>query len=206
MTHSLHRFGSVDSLKHDFCWFMDQSKGINDKDVKPKALQFIAAAEAVGSENWADSKTGSIYRVDSETIKEHITDRCRIRGVFTRKEQVTAFLKEMKEKDLGLSVVIAGVLSEVVPAVREAGLTPHTINFSLGIWGKKELLPSDEVLAVTTMCGHHMIPPKFVNYIMKQVSKGAMTPEEGADELAGFCYCGIFNPVRCAEILRTGKG
>ena len=47
-----------------------------------------------------------------------------------------------------------------------------------------------------------MISPKFVDYIMKRVKKGKMTPEEGALKLATFCYCGIFNPIRCADIIQ----
>jgi hypothetical protein len=62
-------------------------------------------------------------------------------------------------------------------------------------------LPDDTTLAITTMCGHHMIPPKFVNYVMRRVTKGKITPEEGAKMLAEFCYCGIFNHVRCADII-----
>lgn len=51
MTHSLHRSGNIASQKKDFVWFMYQTKGVNDRNIKPKALEFIAAAEAVGSEN-----------------------------------------------------------------------------------------------------------------------------------------------------------
>ena len=58
MTHSLHRSGDIESQKKDFVWFMYQTKGVNDKNIKPKALEFIAAAEAVGAENWGDVKTG----------------------------------------------------------------------------------------------------------------------------------------------------
>ena len=47
MTHSLHRSGDIESQKHDFVWFMYQTKGVNDVGIKPKALEFIAAAEAV---------------------------------------------------------------------------------------------------------------------------------------------------------------
>lgn len=32
--------------------------------------------------------------------------------------------------------------------------------------------------------------------------KGRMTAEESALELATFCYCGIFNQIRCADIIR----
>jgi hypothetical protein len=201
MTHSLHRSGDIESQKKDFNWFMYQTKGVNNVNIKPKALEFIAAAEAMGSENWGDVKTGPITRYTSEEIREQITDKSRIRGVFTKKEQVIGFLERIKEKELGQSVVITGVLSEVLPACKEAGVTPHSINYSMGVWGKKDHLPDDVTLSITTMCGHHMIPPKFVKYIMHQVELGKMTPEQGAIRLSDFCYCGIFNQVRCAQII-----
>lgn len=202
MTHSLHRSGDIESQKKDFNWFMYQTKGVNDLNIKPKALEFIAAAEAVGSENWGDVKTGPITGYSVEEIKERLTDKSRLRGVFTRKEQVVEFLKRIKAKDLGQSVVITGVLNEVLPACREAGVTPHSVNYSLGVWGKKDNLPDDVTLSITTMCGHHMIPPKFVKHIIKQVEAGRLTPEEGSIKLANFCYCGIFNQVRCSEIIK----
>ncbi|EGO63820.1 hypothetical protein [Acetonema longum] len=202
MTHSLHRSGDIESQKKDFNWFMYQTKGVNDVNIKPKALEFIAAAEAVGSENWGDVKTGPITGYSVEEIKERITDKSRLRGVFTRREQVVEFLKRIKAKDLGQSVVITGILNEVIPACREAGVTPHSVNYSLGVWGKKDNLPDDVTLSITTMCGHHMIPPKFVKHIIKQVEAGRLTPEEGSIKLANFCYCGIFNQVRCSDIIK----
>ena len=201
MTHSLHRSGDIESQKKDYVWFMYQTKGVNDVDIKPKALEFIAVAEAVGSENWGDVKSGPKLRFPIEEIKSKLSDKSRLRGIFTKRSQVVEFLKQIKAKDLGMSVVITGVLSEVIRACREAGVTPHSVNYSLGVWGKKDDLPDDTTLSITTMCGHHMIPPKFVNHIMKRVQKGKMTPEEGARELAEFCYCGIFNHIRCANII-----
>jgi hypothetical protein len=201
MTHSLHRSGTPESMRGDYVWFMYQAKGINDKEIAPKAMEFIAAAEAVGSENWGDVKSGSILEYPVEEIKANVTDRSRLRGVFTTREQVVKFLKIMKEKDTGLSIVISGLLEEVLPACKEADVTPHTINFSLGVFGKKELLPSEQTLAVTTMCGHHQIAPKFVEKQVEAVRKGQKTPEQAAKELALFCPCGIFNQVRAAKLL-----
>lgn len=201
MSHSLHRSGSIESQKHDFCWFMYQTKGVNDKDIKPKALAYIEAAERQGSENWGDVKTGPITRFNSAEIKDHLSDKSRIRGVFTNREQVIGFLKEVKEKDLGMSCVITGLIDEVIPCCRAAGVKPHSANFSLGVWGNTGILPDADTLSITTMCGHHMIPPKFVQYIVEQVERGRMTAEEGAIKLSDFCYCGIFNQVRCANLI-----
>lgn len=202
MSHSLHRSGSIKSQKHDFVWFMYQTKGVNDKDIKPKAMIYIEAAEHQGSENWGDVKTGPITRFDAAEIKEKISDKSRIRGVFTKREQVIGFLKEVKAADVGQSCIITGLLSEVIPCCHEAGVTPHSANFSLGVWGNKGILPDEDTLSITTMCGHHMIPPKFVQYVVDQVDKGRMSPEEGAIKLSDFCYCGIFNQVRCSEIIQ----
>lgn len=201
MTHSLHRSGSIESLRGDYVWLMYQAKGINDKNIKEKAMEFIAVAEAVGSENWGDVKSGPKVAFSVEEIKSKISDQSRLRGVFTKKEQVVQFLRMIKEKELGISVIISGLLAETLEACKEAGLTPHTVNFSLGVWGKKELLPSEEILSLTTMCGHHMIPPGLVEEVMEEVKKGKMSPEEGGLKLALFCPCGIFNQVRAAKLL-----
>lgn len=203
MTHSLHRSGSIESLRGDYVWFMYQAKGINDKGIKEKAQEFIAVAEAVGSENWGDVKSGPRVCLSVDEIKSKISDQSRLRGVFTRKEQVIKFLKMVKEKDLGISVIISGLLKETIEACEEAGVIPHTINFSLGVWGKKELLPSEEALSITTMCGHHMIAPALVEEMKDLVRKGKLSPEEAGLKLATYCPCGIFNQVRAAKILAS---
>jgi len=201
MTHTLHRSGTIESLRGDYVWLMYQAQNINDTDIKRKAKEFIAAAEAVGCENWGDVKSGSILELGADTVKERISDRSRLRGVFTSRSQVVTFLQDMKRRNVGLSVVISGLLDEVLPACQEAGVTPHTINYSFGVWGKKELLPSEEVLAFTTMCGHHQISPELVKRMQKLVREGKTTPEKAARKLARYCPCGIFNHVRGAQLL-----
>jgi hypothetical protein len=146
-------------------------------------------------------KTGPITRFDAAEIKDKLSDKSRIRGVFTKRDQVIGFLKEVKAADIDQSCVITGVISEVIPCCHEAGVKPHSANYSLGVWGNKGILPDEDTLSITTMCGHHMIPPKFVQYVVDQVDKGKLTPEEGAVKLSNFCYCGIFNQVRCADII-----
>jgi hypothetical protein len=131
------------------------------------------------------------------------SDKSRLRGVFTRKEQVARFLRAIKERDVGRSVVITGILLPDLEACREAGVRPRTINYSLGIWGKKEKLPDETTLSISTMRGHHMISPKFAKHVMDQVEKSRMTPEEEAHRLATFCCCGIFNP--CAAPTSSGR-
>src|SRR5512135_774912 len=102
MTHTLHRQGTVESLRGDYVWLMYQSQGINDTNIKPKAEEFIAAAEAVQCENWGDVKSGSILELGTDHVKAHISDRSRLRGVFTSRSQVAEFLRRIKEREVGL--------------------------------------------------------------------------------------------------------
>lgn len=207
MTHTLHRSGTPESLLNDFPWLMYWSRGINDVNIREKCLRFIEAAEAVGCENWGDIKAGSILCRSPEEIKQNLTETSRMRGVFTSRQQVTDFLRLIKEKDMGMCVIVIGLLSEVLRACSEAGLRPHTINFSLGVWGKKSLLPPQEVLDITTMCGHHMVSPALVDKLIKDIRKGKTVPRQAARRCARLCPCGIFNPIRAAILFEeTSQG
>ena len=84
-------------------------------------------------------------------------------------QSVRNVITEIKGKNFGISIVISGLISEIEVLLKEIDLKPHTIHFSLGIFGKKEFLPSEETLKITSMCGHHCISPKLVVNLRKQV-------------------------------------
>jgi hypothetical protein len=200
MTHSLHRSGRFQEM--DYVWLLYHVRGVNDQNLVERLQQAIAIAEEAGAVNWGDVKTGTIVRVSSGEIKKKLTEKSRIRGAFSSRERLTQFLKKMKKADLGLCVIIAGLLDKVFQSCEEAGLKPHTVNYSLGVFGKKELLSSDDTLALTTMCGHHMIPDGLVTEIRKKVRKKKISAEKAAVTLAGLCPCGIFNQERAARLLQ----
>jgi hypothetical protein len=122
-------------------------------------------------------------------------------AVFNNKEDLTEVLKELKKADLGISVVVSGIFENVDECIEKAGLKHHTANFSLGIWGKTEKLPSNDVLEVTTMCGHALIASSLVKAMVKEIKAGTKTPEEAAKVLMPQCACGVFNPTRAAKLL-----
>lgn len=64
-------------------------------------------------------------------------------------------------------------------------------------------LPSNDILEVTTMCGHAMVSPNLVKAMAKEVKSGAKTPQEAAKLLAPNCDCGIFNIARAAKLLKA---
>ena len=203
MTHTLLRTGGVGSQKKEFCWLVHQTKGVNDQDCVRKMLEYIAVIEAVGGDNWGDKKSGSVLQVGSQIIKDNLKDNSHVGGVFSRRDMAVAFVREVAAKELGFSVILSGVLSEIAGICAEAGIVPDSANFSLGVWGRKDKLPDEKTLAITTMCGHHNVPRKFVEWVQQQVDEGSLSADEGARRLASFCYCGMFNPVRCAGILRN---
>ncbi len=199
MTHTLHRSGDRESLKNDFVWLMYQTKGVNDKNIAPKARVFIEAAEACNCVNWGDVKSGNVLEMPAEDIKARLTDQSRLRGVFVSRQDVAEFVKRIKAADLGISVVISGLLDEVQQICDEAGVKPHTINYSLGVWGNTQVLPPDDVLAVTTMCGHHMVASGIVEKMVDDVVEQRITAEQAGRELGKLCPCGIFNHIRAAK-------
>lgn len=205
MTHSLHRRGSRQSLAGDYVWQPYPAQGINDDDLPEKYLKIIEIVEKIGAPNWGDVKTGARIDVGLEKILANLSNRSRIRGVFTSKTDVIKFLREMKAADIGLSLVISGLIDEVLEACSSAGLKPHSINLSLGIWGRKELLPREEILEITTMCGHHMIAQGIVESVMEKVNKRQMSSSEASKELAKLCPCGIFNQVRAEELIKKSS-
>ena len=204
MTHSLHRVGreGVFGLENDLVVLCMPSKDINHEGSGPKLRKFLEMAVAFGANNIGDARLGNEWWHGSrEKMLDAIEDRAVVTAVFSDKKKVAQFLKALKEEDLGMSVVVSGIFEIVKECCHEAGLTPHTQNRSLKIWGNTELLPSEEILSISTMCGHAMIGADLINYMLRRVKKGAITAREAAVELAKPCMCGIFNIDRAELIL-----
>jgi hypothetical protein len=125
-----------------------------------------------------------------------------VHAVFSNEEDAFQMLKDVKEADLGLSLVISGVFDKVKELCLKAGIHRHAVTYSLGIWGRTEKLPQEEVLDVITMCGHGMISANRVYSAAEDVSAGRKSAEDAAQDLCRQCDCGVFNPVRAARLLK----
>ncbi len=204
MTHSLYRTGSYDEVKDDFVVLIMPGKGINVEGSAAKMKQFLDIANRHAPTDLGGWAIGHMYNSTLEDMKDKVIDRaasCSV--VYDSKEFLVEFLKEMKEADLGLSLVISGV-DEIVKndVCKELDIKPHTTNYSLGIMGKTEKLPQDErVLAVATMCGHGMVSYNLINQAVAEVRGGA-DPEQVAAKLAQPCSCAIFNVRRAVGLLK----
>ena len=126
-------------------------------------------------------------------------------AVFADPNTVAEVLQEVKAAHLGMSVVVSGLFERVRECCRRIGQAPapHTIEYSLGIWGRTEGLPDDYVLEISTMCGHGMVAFSLVLDAFEEVKSGRASPEEAARRLAEPCVCGVFNPTRAAHLLRA---
>jgi len=206
MTHTLHRQGTIENLSRDYPLVSVLAHGINDKGGGPKLGRFLEICWKHGPVNLGDMKQGSIFTHDAEQIYKNVSDTTIVECVFDDPAKVEAVLSDLKEEDIGIPVVVSGLLDEVRKMCKKVELEVHTVAQSLGVWGKTELLPRKEVLEITTMCGHAMVSSNLVEKYIEDIKKGKISPEKAAEKLTKPCECGIFNPTRATELLAKAAG
>ncbi|MBW1942538.1 MAG: hypothetical protein JRJ51_06865 [Deltaproteobacteria bacterium] len=203
MTHSLHRKGDAENLCDDYVMLImtprDQMKDPAVKSGMRQVWDILSGFEAELT-NFGAIRGGGRHKKTMEEFKEE--DKFIVHAVFKEKDALKSCLAEMKEKDIGLSVSVSGIHEEVKEVCSETGLTPHTVQYSLGILGNRDKLPEENVLNVSTMCGHAMVSPNLISHLIGKIGKGKMTHGEAAMELSRQCECGIFNPHRAERLLR----
>jgi uncharacterized protein YjaZ len=180
MTHTHYREGSIESLKNDFVFVITGAKGFNKTGCSPRLKQMTRLT----------------------SIIENIKDSDLVQVVFDNKKDAIKALRALKEADLGISVVISGLNEEVKNIVKQAGIAdyPHTANITIGFMGKKSLTASDDIRQITTMCGHHMISAKIVEYLVEMIKTDRITPIMAAVQVSKQCTCGAFNTRRAATL------
>jgi hypothetical protein len=177
------------------------AKGINEEDSDEKMREFLRINLRHGPVNVGDMRSGNMYNSTIDDILEKVNSTSIVHGVYKDRDTVTQVLKDLKEADLGMSVVISGPFSCAGEILRAVGLDPHSVDYSGGIWGNTKKLPPDAVLEVTTMCGHAMVASNLVKTLVDEIKSGDKSPEDAGKEMARLCECGIFNPSRAAELL-----
>lgn len=211
MTHSLHRAGTVEDLGCDYVIIIRAEKGYNQEGSAGKCREILRLLQKHGAVNITGARgenyRGNILETSLDSIEAAFRDGNSPYGVFDTKEKLESFLREMKERDFGLSVVVSG-LYDVIKSLcdRIGGIAPHTTNHSLGIWGNTALLPDGPVLEITTMCGHGMTSRYLVDDLVAKIKAGSVSVEKAAIELGKLCLCGLFNPKRAEELLHKLTG
>ena len=203
MTHTLHRRGTPENLGNDYVILAMSAKGINEVDSAPRLREFLRIAARHKPVNMGDMKTGNTFAVPTEKIIENVQDTSIVHAVFADTDSLAAAIKDIAAADLGVSVVVSGLLEATRECCAGVGTPHHTVEHSLGIWGRTDLLPSDAVLQVATMCGHGMVAHNLVTSLAADVKAGRITAKAAAASLAEPCVCGIFNPVRAEALLKA---
>jgi len=217
VTHSNHRLGSPEELLRDWIIFNTDARPLDPKRHE-RYMQILTAHNPVCLacrriekdkttryryvKGWEETKDAA--KLPYSTLVE-IGDLRDIKwgsAVYTNKKDVEAVVRELKEADLGISVVVSGLLGGVRSACEAAGFEPHTVNMSAGTYGRLELLPEARILEITSMCGHHMVSPYLVAHMAREVRARRLTLTDASMEMARQCTCNFFNVERCQELLQ----
>ncbi|UCE20067.1 MAG: hypothetical protein JSV84_06920 [Gemmatimonadota bacterium] len=202
MTHTLHRLGNPQSLRKDFIVLAIASQIAGPVGSAYKFREFADIVLKYNPLNFGDMISGNMFQMDLDTIHAGYCDNSIVHAVFTDEHIVANVLKELKDADLGLSIVVSGLLEQTATCCSTAGLKPHTVQYSLGILGRTDLLPQPWVLEMSTMCGHGMVAFSLIIELADRVKDQRITAEEAAQGLARQCHCGVFNPDRATGILK----
>ncbi|MFZ7122056.1 MAG: hypothetical protein ACOWWH_14040 [Eubacteriaceae bacterium] len=202
MTHNLHRYGTKENLKNDFTVLLQPAKEVNTEGAITKRKRFFEIAFKYKINNAGGTDIGCLSDNSKEKLINKVAKDDRACTIcLTDPEDLKNLLIDLKNENLGLSVVVQGLEEDAQKYIEEAGLKIHTTNHSLGIMGNTKKLPNKEILEITTMCGHGLISKKLIEKCIKEVSLGKITPDEASNILAKPCRCGIFNKERASKLI-----
>jgi len=169
MTHTNHRQGTVESLSKDYVIFVYAARGINNNGAGPKCQEFLHMAFKHKPVNAGSPQVGNLFTASANELIEGVGGQTKAYAVFDTKKKAEALVKDITAADLGLSVIVSGLFNEVESICGTTGIKRHTSQCSLGVWGKTEKLPQEEVMDITTMCGHGMVSSNLVRKLAADV-------------------------------------
>lgn len=121
MTNTLHRRGAPEELEHDYVVKSFSSGNREGSAEKTNVFKAIALKHHPVA---ARLPNGSIRDVNE--------------FVFDNPDAVKAVLADLKAANLGISVVVSGLIGRVQQSCQDSGLSLHTVEHSLGIMGRKD--------------------------------------------------------------------
>ncbi|HEX9052435.1 MAG TPA: hypothetical protein VF841_18050 [Anaeromyxobacter sp.] len=230
MTNTLHRYSDhyarepgdeARPVTDDFIVFAMATKGVNDDDLVRKYRSFLEIALRHDPVNVGDATHGGWlrpqkdltplnhwkreHRPDPDAVLRGIDGPTTVAAVFDTFEKMRAFVEDLAKADLGVSINIAAPMDAAHRCCREAGITRHSVEYSVGFKGRVEKLPDARTLELSTMCGHGMVSASFARKMQDWVKENRRTPAEAAAYLARFCSCGVFNTKRAERLLEESR-
>jgi hypothetical protein len=225
MTNTLHRFGSAESFADDYVIIGIPAKGKNAAgDPLPALRRFLQLALEYKPVNIGDAMNGGSMRPTNhkwwwqhffterpdapefDKVLASIDKPTTFSVVFDNRPAAEAFIQRLKDEDLGLSINISSSLENAQACCKAAGLTRHSVGYSLGFEGIPDTIPNRHVMTLSTMCGHGMISQAFAKKMIDWVKEDRATPDQAVAAMSRFCSCGIFNPSRAKRIIEDARG
>jgi len=220
MTNTLHRFGDAASFDDDYIIFAIPCKGKNDAGAVERLRLFLGICAKHKPVNIGNSSSSS-YRPSNElepsvhwkrkhepeprSVIEGVHRPATAAAVFDSIDKAEACLGDLIDADLGLSINVSTSVEGAKKMANDCGIKRHSVEYSLGFDDPHDNLPDNQVLALSTMCGHGMISANMAKKMLEMVREGRRDPSAAAVTLARFCPCGAYNPARAEKLLRTGR-
>jgi len=202
MTHTNHRQGTRENLANTFAVLMIAAKGINKDGAVEKLREYLRIAARHNPVNAGNIQAGNIRTLGGlEQLSDALKGGHIVQVAFNSEDNLIGFLSDLNRADLGLSVVVTGLFDQVRECCERAGLHRHTVEYSLGVFGRTDLLAEPGIMEVTTMCGHGQVSFNLVQRVVKDVVRGVMTLDEATETLTRPCVCGVFEPTRARRLL-----
>jgi len=87
--------------------------------------------------NISDGKQGNIHQddIDIQKLISNQGDGAGASVAFTDLDTLQKVVAELIQVDLGISIIISGLLDEVQQCCRKAGIDRHSVEHSLGVSG-----------------------------------------------------------------------
>ncbi len=230
MTNTLHRYSehyaferpaNPAPVRDDFIVFAMASRGINDDDLIEKYRAFLRLALKHNPVNLGDATKGGMLRPrrdlnprvhwqreqqpHPDDVIAGIEGHTTVAAVFNNYQDMKAFVAEVRDAQLGLSVNISAPIEEADLCCREIGITRHSVEYSLGFCGRVDRMPEATVLELTTMCGHGMVSAHLAKKMIDWAKENRRSPAEVARTMARFCSCGVFNISRAENIINEAR-
>ena len=173
MTNTLHRYGDKASFRDDYVVFAMCCRGVNDENAVARLRQFLEMALQFGPVNLGDARHGGALRPSRSmsqlahwrrktkpnfrAVIDGLDTATTAAAVFDNRPAAEDLMKAVRAADLGLSVNISTSIDGAEQCCHAAGLCRHSVGYSLGFEGKTGRLPNEDVLMLSTMCGHGMV-------------------------------------------------
>lgn len=224
MTNTLHRYGTKESFVDDYVVIALPAKGgKQDGDPLPALKRFLQIAVEYHPVSIGDARHGGSTRPiyhrhlwqhffadrpsepDFQTVIDGVDNATTFSAVFDKRENAAAFVNRLAKEDFGLSINVSTTVENGFQCCKDAGVTRHSVGYSLGYEGIPDNLPDRHALMLSSMCGHGLVSLAMAKKMIGFVKENRLKPDKAAASMGRFCSCGIFNFTRAKRIIEEAR-